>query len=223
MASTSGLSRRRGAQGAKPEGGALAPSSTQPSLSPSHSRPTSPLSAPGQPSNASPVGHKVAYDERDLNNSEDERVNPRLTLMEEVLLLGLKDKQASPTLSSVSGQSSCAQRARTRSRHSMCWRSAGSGEASWELALEMGGRIDSLDELRLSVQEFLAGWHADPASSSHRATSPSGTTTSRTLSAAASSSNSHCDTESPWCGTRIGVGFPSQTGASSPLTFRGSS
>ncbi|BGP01903.1 hypothetical protein NBRC10513v2_005544 [Rhodotorula toruloides] len=93
MASTSGLSRRRGAAGAKPEGGALAPSSTQPSLSPSHSRPTSPLSAPGQPSNASPVGHKVAYDERDLNNSEDERVNPRLTLMEEVLLLGLKDKQ----------------------------------------------------------------------------------------------------------------------------------
>ncbi|EGU12211.1 hypothetical protein RTG_01833 [Rhodotorula toruloides ATCC 204091] len=83
MASTSGLSRRRGAAGAKPEGGALAPSSTQPSLSPSHSRPTSPLSAPGQPSNASPVGHKVAYDERDLNNSEDERVNPRLTLMEE--------------------------------------------------------------------------------------------------------------------------------------------
>lgn len=115
MASTSGLSRRRGAA-AQGQGGALNPSHTQPALSPNHSRPTSPLSAPGQPSSSSPGGHKVAYDERDLNNSEDDRVNPRLTLMEEVLLLGLKDKQASPDTSSVSGRQTRVQGPGTRSR-----------------------------------------------------------------------------------------------------------
>ncbi|KAL8278306.1 hypothetical protein RQP46_009338 [Phenoliferia psychrophenolica] len=36
--------------------------------------------------------HRVAYDERDMETGE-ERVMPKLTLMEEVLLLGLKDKQ----------------------------------------------------------------------------------------------------------------------------------
>ncbi|KDE03299.1 hypothetical protein MVLG_06201 [Microbotryum lychnidis-dioicae p1A1 Lamole] len=39
-----------------------------------------------------PAGHRVAFDERDLESSEDQ-IMPKLTLMEEVLLLGLKDKQ----------------------------------------------------------------------------------------------------------------------------------
>ncbi|CAO1620288.1 unnamed protein product [Sympodiomycopsis kandeliae] len=38
-------------------------------------------------------GHKVAYDPRDLNDTEEESLHPRLTLMEECLLLGLKDRQ----------------------------------------------------------------------------------------------------------------------------------
>lgn len=38
-------------------------------------------------------GHKVAYDPRDLNDEKEMGENPRLTMMEEILLLGLKDKQ----------------------------------------------------------------------------------------------------------------------------------
>jgi Golgi phosphoprotein 3 len=43
-------------------------------------------------------GNKIAYDPRDLQEgaSEEARIGgkmPRLTIMEEVLLLGLKDKQ----------------------------------------------------------------------------------------------------------------------------------
>lgn len=47
-------------------------------------------------------GSKIAYDPRDLEREdEDARLGgkpPRLTIMEEVLLLGLKDKQVSLTL-----------------------------------------------------------------------------------------------------------------------------
>ncbi|KAK4050201.1 hypothetical protein OIO90_005183 [Microbotryomycetes sp. JL221] len=112
MASTTGLSRRRGGgtNGASTGGGPSSP--TQPSsaagsnasttttgagagaglLTPSsanNSRPQSPLSATNHNSSR---GHRVAYDERDLETDE-ERQMPKLTLMEEVLLLGLKDKQ----------------------------------------------------------------------------------------------------------------------------------
>jgi Golgi phosphoprotein 3 len=38
---------------------------------------------------------KVAYDPRDFDNGNEEKEVPRLTLMEEVLLLGLKDKAVS--------------------------------------------------------------------------------------------------------------------------------
>ncbi|EPQ26832.1 uncharacterized protein PFL1_05467 [Pseudozyma flocculosa PF-1] len=58
------------------------------------------LSAPGTRSATGSIttydherGHKVAYDPRDLNDEREQGQNPRLTLMEEVLLLGLKDKQ----------------------------------------------------------------------------------------------------------------------------------
>lgn len=36
---------------------------------------------------------QVAYDPRDMGDSDEERVTPKLTIMEEILLLGLKDKQ----------------------------------------------------------------------------------------------------------------------------------
>lgn len=91
----SGLSRRRGGGGGpsttngNPTGGGGG-GPTSPSLGASgSSRPTTPLQVGG-------TGHKVAYDERDLESGED-RIMPKLTLMEEVLLLGLKDKQVSTT------------------------------------------------------------------------------------------------------------------------------
>lgn len=40
-------------------------------------------------------GHKIAYDPRDISESTERSKQPKLTLMEEVLLLGLKDKQVS--------------------------------------------------------------------------------------------------------------------------------
>jgi Golgi phosphoprotein 3 len=40
-------------------------------------------------------GHKIAFDPRDLSETEERSKQPKLTLMEEVLLLGLKDKQVS--------------------------------------------------------------------------------------------------------------------------------
>jgi hypothetical protein len=107
MAST-GLSRRRVAGGGTnsrsgsptPGGGDdddRRPSRTTPSRSQSES---------GGPSQGSHThagsafagGHKIAYDPRDLDLSagEESKVGgklPKLTIMEEVLLLGLKDKQ----------------------------------------------------------------------------------------------------------------------------------
>jgi Golgi phosphoprotein 3 len=40
-------------------------------------------------------GHKIAFDPRDLSETEERSKQPKLTLMEEILLLGLKDKQVS--------------------------------------------------------------------------------------------------------------------------------
>ena len=38
-------------------------------------------------------GHKIAFDPRDLQDREERNKQPKLTLMEEILLMGLKDKQ----------------------------------------------------------------------------------------------------------------------------------
>lgn len=94
----SGLSRRRaplsasaGPSSAQPSSPSLAPgtqsgSGSYFSGSAGSSRPTTPGQNGG--------GHKVAYDERDMETKEEKEM-PKLTLMEEVLLLGLKDKQVS--------------------------------------------------------------------------------------------------------------------------------
>lgn len=42
-------------------------------------------------------GHKIAFDPRDLSESAERSKQPKLTMMEEVLLLGLKDKQVQGT------------------------------------------------------------------------------------------------------------------------------
>jgi Golgi phosphoprotein 3 len=38
-------------------------------------------------------GHKIAFDPQDISESVERNKQPKLTLMEEVLLMGLKDKQ----------------------------------------------------------------------------------------------------------------------------------
>lgn len=91
MASQGGLTRRRGAGGAA--------SSATPGEDDSSSRVSSP--APKPYNDRSPEtayesgenGHKIAYDPRDISESEERSKQPKLTLMEDILLLGLKDKQ----------------------------------------------------------------------------------------------------------------------------------
>jgi Golgi phosphoprotein 3 len=82
MSETSGLSRRRVNTG---------PASATPSETSS--------SFPSHAGSAFAGGNKIAFDPRDLERDEEESKAggkiPRLTLMEEVLLLGLKDRQAS--------------------------------------------------------------------------------------------------------------------------------
>jgi Golgi phosphoprotein 3 len=46
-----------------------------------------------QSNNDPSQNHKIAYDPRDLDDSTESSLNPKLTIMEEILLLGLKDKQ----------------------------------------------------------------------------------------------------------------------------------
>jgi Golgi phosphoprotein 3 len=90
MASTSGLTRRRGA--------AAASSSNNPGDD-EGSRVSSPLPrrddtrAPETAYENSENGHKIAFDPRDISESVERTKQPKLTLMEEVLLMGLKDKQ----------------------------------------------------------------------------------------------------------------------------------
>lgn len=92
MASAGGLTRRRG--GGRPAG----PDEQD------DSRVSSPISRNGSAMDhrgpetsftAGENGHKIAFDPRDLSETEERSKQPKLTLMEEVLLLGLKDKQVS--------------------------------------------------------------------------------------------------------------------------------
>jgi len=85
MSENSGLSRRR--------------VNTVP-VSPSSDPSSSPLAS--HAGSAFAGGNKIAFDPRDLERDEEESKAggkiPHLTLMEEVLLLGLKDRQASLTV-----------------------------------------------------------------------------------------------------------------------------
>lgn len=86
MAST-GLTRRRGAattENGENEGSRV--SSPVP-------RPAGNDRSPETSYENSENGHKIAYDPRDISESAERSKQPKLTLMEEVLLMGLKDKQ----------------------------------------------------------------------------------------------------------------------------------
>ncbi|KAI4205302.1 MAG: hypothetical protein LQ350_000625 [Teloschistes chrysophthalmus] len=86
MASAGGLTRRRGGGGASTGG----------------DEDTSRVASPAPKNNASAGetsytggenGHKIAFDPRDISESAERSKQPKLTLMEEILLIGLKDKQ----------------------------------------------------------------------------------------------------------------------------------
>ena len=86
---SSGLTRRRGAGGA----------STDPNDN-EGSRVSSPAPKrkedqrnPETAYESGANGHKIAFDPRDISESAERQKQPKLTLMEEVLLMGLKDKQ----------------------------------------------------------------------------------------------------------------------------------
>lgn len=101
MSSAGGLSRRR-------VQASVASESTSSSSQHDPSTSTQGLTSPGSSSDLNGFGHghagtameggnKIAYDPRDLGNDDGAEGGkmPRLTILEEVLLLGLKDKQVS--------------------------------------------------------------------------------------------------------------------------------
>ena len=94
MASTGGLTRRRGggaASSGADDGDAARSGSPAPRGGPSSDR------TPETSYTGGENGHKIAFDPRDISESAERSKQPKLTLMEEVLLMGLKDKQVSCT------------------------------------------------------------------------------------------------------------------------------
>ena len=91
MSSTGGLTRRRGAGGgtaATGDGENEGSRSATPAGGPRDSGRAAETSYTGGEN-----GHKIAFDPRDMADNEERNKQPKLTLMEEVLLMGLKDKQ----------------------------------------------------------------------------------------------------------------------------------
>ncbi len=89
MASAGGLTRRRGGGGG---------ATTETADDNDGSRVSSPApknfdKSPETSYTGGENGHKIAFDPRDISESEERNKQPKLTLMEDVLLLGLKDKQ----------------------------------------------------------------------------------------------------------------------------------
>ncbi|GAB1317610.1 Vacuolar protein sorting-associated protein 74 [Madurella fahalii] len=89
---TSGLTRRRGAGGGG--AGGIGDGDGSNGLGPrSNSSSNVRDSAPETSYESGENGHRIAFDPRDISESAERSKQPKLTLMEEVLLLGLKDKQ----------------------------------------------------------------------------------------------------------------------------------
>lgn len=92
--SEGGLTRRRGAgaSAARTSGDDL-DNGASGGGSGSHNE-SSARNTPSTPSTQGAVEgrSRIAYDPRDFNDDNESKQQPRLTLMEEVLLLGLKDK-----------------------------------------------------------------------------------------------------------------------------------
>lgn len=92
---SSGLTRRRGGAGAGGAGGASGTDgeSSNGGMNRSNSSTNFKDNTPETSYENSENGHKIAFDPRDISESTERSKQPKLTLMEEVLLLGLKDKQ----------------------------------------------------------------------------------------------------------------------------------
>ena len=86
---TSGLTRRRGGGG----GGAAGDADSSSNIGRSNSSSNVNDNTPETSYESGENGHKIAFDPRDISESAERSKQPKLTLMEEVLLLGLKDKQ----------------------------------------------------------------------------------------------------------------------------------
>ena len=87
MASTSGVVRRRGAGAAT--GSAEDEGSRVSSPAPRNDRDRAPETSYENSEN----GHKIAFDPRDISENAERSKQPKLTLMEEIILMGLKVKQ----------------------------------------------------------------------------------------------------------------------------------
>lgn len=87
---SSGLTRRRGAGP-----GTLSPSDREAGSAATRANSSNNVldSGPETSYENSENGHKIAFDPRDISESVERSKQPKLTMMEEVLLLGLKDKQ----------------------------------------------------------------------------------------------------------------------------------
>ncbi|CAK4031745.1 vacuolar sorting-associated 74 [Lecanosticta acicola] len=90
--SAGGLTRRRGAGGASSSAAAENGEDSNSRVASPAPKPTS-SSGPETSYEAGENGHKIAFDPRDISESAERLKQPKLTLMEEVLLMGLKDKQ----------------------------------------------------------------------------------------------------------------------------------
>ncbi|KAK7953871.1 vacuolar protein sorting-associated protein 74 [Apiospora sp. TS-2023a] len=86
---SSGLTRRRGAGGGPAAGDGEGSNGPSRSASATNVRDNAPETSYESGEN----GHKIAFDPRDISESAERSKQPKLTLMEEVILLGLKDKQ----------------------------------------------------------------------------------------------------------------------------------
>jgi len=102
---SSGLQRRRVAGGGD---GQVSPSASRPEVSNNNS--FSGRSSPAVPTHSTEginsiesqnSDHRIAFDPRDMEEGEERLKFPKLTLMEEVLLLGLKDKQVCSSISTL--------------------------------------------------------------------------------------------------------------------------
>ncbi|KAL8704067.1 MAG: hypothetical protein Q9201_002766 [Fulgogasparrea decipioides] len=87
MASAGGLTRRRGG------GGGASTGEDEDASRVASPAPKNASSVPETSYTGGENGHKIAFDPRDISESAERSKQPKLTLMEEVLLIGLKDKQ----------------------------------------------------------------------------------------------------------------------------------
>ncbi|MCJ1356936.1 MAG: Vacuolar protein sorting-associated protein 74 [Icmadophila ericetorum] len=93
MASTGGLTRRRGGGGGGTGSGEDENGSSRISSPAPKSGPSNESRGPETSYTGGENGHRIAFDPRDISESAERNKQPKLTLMEEVLLMGLKDKQ----------------------------------------------------------------------------------------------------------------------------------